>query len=119
MEQKTGSNEGDDLGLWGKGYRGGKIRKEIKYKWKNNPQSKLENGNYRNRPIHLWSSPFTRGIYPTKIQERIHKDMYYQEESTAVLFVMTEHWVQPKHWLQTLYKTREAMIPDKRILPNH
>jgi len=30
---------------------------------------------------------------------------------------MVKHWVQPKHWPQTLYKTREVMIPEREYSP--
>lgn len=69
--------------------------------------------------MYLWSSTFTTEIYP-KIKTYTHRDTY-QEESTAVLFVMEEHWTKPKHWLKhstkpgkSRYLTRDHSTATKR-----
>ena len=67
--------------------------------------------------MYLWSGTFTTEIYP-KIQTYTDTDTY-QKESTAVLFVMEEHWTKPKHWVQTLNKIREVMIHDKGTFHSH
>lgn len=69
--------------------------------------------------MHIWSSTFTSGIYPSKLQKHTHKDKYIKKDPLQYYLLIAEHWAQPKHWLQTLYKTREVMIPNKKILPNH